>query len=129
MSGFGNPIESAYRDAVSNRLSSLVYFTLNEGIAPEDRKHFRKAWSERGTDQLLRLLLHCISPDWSSYPETFWVNPWVAEQLRASESHGIHYVLEQWLADEPLPPRVSDDPREEDRKVKNLKRLHSALHP
>lgn len=129
MSGINSPIESAYRDAVSNRLFSLVYFALNEGVPPVERKSFREDWIERGTDQLIRLLFHCASPDWSFYPETFWVNPWVAERLRASEAYGMYYVLERWLANYPLPPLVSDDPREEDRKVKDQARLFAALNP
>jgi hypothetical protein len=38
------------------------------------------------------------------------------------------YILEQWLDNEPLPVAVSEDPRVEDRKVKDLAKLYSALN-
>jgi hypothetical protein len=128
MFGSKSPIEDAYRAAVSNRLLSIVYFALNDVIPPEDRKSFREEWSERGTLRLGELLLRCTRPDWAEYPETFCLRPWIAENLRGCEPDSLCYVLEQWLDNEPLPPEVSEDPREEDRKVKDLARLFSALN-
>jgi hypothetical protein len=68
MFGIKSPIEDAYYDAIHNRLFSMVYFALN-------RKSFRKDWCERGSFHLVQLLKQSASPDWSSYPETFWMKP------------------------------------------------------
>jgi hypothetical protein len=75
MFGIKSPIEDAYYDAIHNRLFSMVYFALNEGISPEHRKSFREDWRERGSYHLVQLLKRCASADWSSYPETFWMKP------------------------------------------------------
>lgn len=123
-----SPIEGAYHHAVNNRLFSLVYFALNEGISPEYRKSFRKDWSERGSYELNQLLLRCARLDWASYPETFWVNPWIAKHLLACEVGSLCYFIDQWLDDQPLPPLVSEDPLVEDGKVRDLERLFSALN-
>lgn len=128
MFGIKSPIEDAYHDAVFHRLLSIVYFALNDGVPPEHRKNFRKDWVKRGSYLLGQLLLRCASPDWASYPETFWVDPWIAENLLASEAGSLCYFIDQWLDDQPLPPLVSEDPRVEDRKVKELQRLFSALN-
>jgi len=128
MSGSKSPIEDARRYAASNRLLSMVYFALNDGVPPEHRKIFRKDWRERGSYHLTQLLLQCASPDWTSYPETFWMNPWIAEHLRACDENSLYYFTDQWLDDQPLPPLVSADPYAEDLKVKDLERLYSALN-
>jgi len=128
MSGCKSPIKDAYRRAVSDRLLSTVYFALNDGVPPEHRKSFRKDWVERGSYLLGQLLLQCARPDWASYPETFWVNPWIAEHLIACDAGILCYFIDRWLADQPLPPLVSEDPRVEDRKIKELERLFSALN-
>ena len=128
MFGIKSPIETAYHRAVHNRLFSMVYFALNESVPAEHRKRFRKVWSERGSYHLIELLKQSASPNWESFPETFWMNPWIAEHLRACDPSGLFYIVDQWLADEPLPIEVSVDPHEEDRKVQDLKRLFSALN-
>jgi hypothetical protein len=128
MFGIKSPIESAYWHAVSNRLFSMVYFALNEGVPPEDRKSFRRDWVERGSYLLGQLLLQCARPDWASYPETFWINPWIAEHLLACEPGSLCYIIDQWLDDQPLPLLVSEDPLVEDSKVKDLKKLFAALN-
>src|SRR5216684_6999643 len=97
MTGFNSPIQSAHRDAVSNRLVSMVYSALNEAISPKERKAFRKEWTERGSYDLGQLMLQCALPDWSSYPETFWIDPWIGEHLRAYEPGNLCYVIERWL--------------------------------
>jgi hypothetical protein len=128
MRGNKSRIEDAYHFAVNNRLFSMVYFALNGGVSSKNRKRFRKDWRERGSYYLTQLLLHCASPDWNSYPEAFWINPWVAEHLRGCDPSSLYFIIDQWLDDEPLPTLVSADPSEEDRKVKDLEKLHSALN-
>ena|ERR1700680_2799628 len=124
-----SPIESAYHDAVYNRLVSAVYSSLNYRVpSPDERKRFRKDWSERGPYRLVELLRQCARPNWESYPEAFWIAPWIAELFLTCEPDGLFYVVNQWLEDQPLPPLVSADPREEDRKVKDLQKLFSALN-
>jgi hypothetical protein len=135
MSGIKSPIEDAYRNAVSNRLFSMVYSALNGGVLQEDRKSFRKDWVERGSYRLGELLLHCARPDWASYPETFWIDPWIGEHLiaycggaQSPDAGNLCYFIDQWLEDQPLPLLVSEDPIVEDDKVKELKRLFAALN-
>ena len=106
----------------------MVYFALNEGISPEHWKSFRRDWRERGSYHLIQLLRWSASPDWESYPETFWMNPWIAEHLRAIDGDRLYYIIDQWLDDQPLPPHIDADPLVEDRKVKDLHRLFSALN-
>ncbi len=128
MFGSKSPIENAYYNAVSNRLFSIVYFVLDEHVPPEDRESFRKDWAERGSYHLAEILLRCASPDWASYPETFCMRTWIAEHLVAYEPARLCYIIDQWLDGQPLPPLVSDDPLVEDRKVKELGKLFSALN-
>jgi hypothetical protein len=129
MFGIKSPLENAYHAAVSNRLFSIVYFALNDGVPLDDRKSFRRVWAERGSYRLGELLLRCTCPDWADYPETFYVNPWIAEHLRGCEPGGLCFFLDRWLDNEPLPVEISADPRVEDGKVKELRRLFSALNP
>lgn len=129
MVGRKSPIEDAYHQAVTNRLFSIVYFALNDGISPGDRKSFRKIWVERGSYLLAELVLRCAGPDWASYPEAFSMRPWIAEHLLAYEPARLCHFIDAWLANEPLPPGVSEDPLVEDRKVKELQKLFAALNP
>lgn len=129
MFGSEKPIEMAYHEAVSNRLMSLVYFALNEGVAPNERRHFRKVWSERGTYFLGEHLLRCASADWSSYPDAFFINEWVAKLILEFDAASFTNILDRWLADEPLPLTVDEDPLVEDEKVKKLAKLFAALNP
>jgi hypothetical protein len=128
MFGSKSPVEDAYHQAVYNRLLSMIYSALNYGVSPEQRKIFRKDWNERGSFQLAELLLRCAHPDWASYAETFWMNPWIAKHLLACDAGSLCHFIDQWLDDQPLPQLVSEDPLVEDRKVKDLERLFSALN-
>jgi hypothetical protein len=128
MFGSKSPIEAAYNDAVGHRLRSIVYLSLNEGVHPEGRRGFRKDWGERGTYHLVHLLKQSASPEWNSYPETFWISPWVAKHLQETDANSLFYIVDQWLADEPLPDFIDPDPLVEDQKVKDLHRLFSALN-
>jgi hypothetical protein len=124
-----SPFEGAYQHAVYNRMLAMVYSALDYGASPEDyRMRFRKEWSKRGVYQLAELLLLCARPDWSEFPETFWMNPWIAKHLSVYDAASLCHFVELWLKDEPLPYLVSTDPLDEDRKVKDLERLHSALN-
>ena len=119
MWGMKSPIEDAYHVAVSNRLFSIVYMALNEGVR-KNRKSFRNTWIEHGGLFLGELLLRCAGENWNSYPETFWLNPWLAGHLRRYEAGNLCAILEQWLADRPLPTGVNEDPHIEDEKVQKL---------
>ena len=109
-------------------MHSIVYSALNHGVHPDDRKQFRKDWLDRGPEFLVQLLLRCTSPDWAAYPETFWVNPTFAPHFRVRNENGIYYFIYEWLDDKPLPPYISPDWTEEDRKVQELRKLFSALN-
>jgi hypothetical protein len=135
MPGFKSPIETAYQNALSNRLLSMVYAALNAGVLPEGRKSFRKDWIERGSYRLGELLLHCASPDWTSYAETFWIDPWIGKHLIAHcggaespDPGNLCYIIDEWLDNQPLPSHVSEDPLVEDDKLKELKKLFLALN-
>src|SRR5260370_40643786 len=113
MPGFKSPIEDAYHNAVSNRIFSMVYSALNGGVPPEDRKSFRKEWVEEGSYRLGEVLLHCARPDWTSFPDTFWIDPWIGEHLIAhcggpiSPDPGtLCYIIDQWLENKSLPDEV-----------------------
>jgi hypothetical protein len=123
-----SPIEDAYHHAVYDRLYSMVYSALNYGIDAEYRQSFRRDWTERGSYSLAQLLLRCARPDWASHPETFWINPWISEHLIVCEAASLCQIIDEWLADEPLPLLVSEDPEVEDKKVKQLERLFTALN-
>lgn len=107
----------------------MVYWALNEGVQPEDRKSFRREWGERGSYALNQLLLQCTGPDWASYPETFWIDPWIGEHLSKYQVGDLCWYIDQWLDDQPLPPAISPNPLVEDGKTKDLERLFSALNP
>ena len=128
MSGIKSPIEDAYRFAVHNRMLSMVYSALNGGVSPEHRRAFRKEWVERGSYRLGELLLLCARPDWASYAETFWIDPWIAGHLLAYDAGSLCYFIDQWLENQPLPLSVSEDPLVEDHKAKELERLSAALN-
>jgi hypothetical protein len=135
MPGFKSPVEDAYHQAVSNRLLSMVYSALNGGVPPEERRRFRKVWLEEGSYRLSEVLLNCSRPEWTSYPDTFWIDPWIAEHLLAhcggppSPDPGfLCYFVDRWLENEPLPNLVSDDPFVEEEKVRELKKLFAALN-
>ena len=128
MFGTKSPIESAYIEAVTNRLFSMVYFVLNQVFPPKERKQFRKDWEERSTHQLTQLLKQSASLKWESHPGAFWINPWIAEQLRAIEADRLYYIVDQGMEGQPLPPNIDADPSVEDRKVRDLHRLFSALN-
>lgn len=129
MSTIRSPIADAFHHAVDCRLFSMVYCALNLGVPPEDRNIFRNEWSERGSYNLGQLLLHCARPDWDSYPETFWVDPWIGQHLQSYEPGALCYFIDQWLDNQPLPDLISNDPLVEDQKVKELERLFTALNP
>jgi hypothetical protein len=113
----------------------MVYSALNNGVPLEDRKRFRKVWVEEGSYRLGEVLLNCGRPDWTSYPDTFWIDPWIWEHLIAhcggppSPDPGmLCYMIDQWLEDEPLPTSVSQYPLVEEEKVRKLRILFAALN-
>jgi hypothetical protein len=135
MPSFKSPIEDAYHQAVSNRLLSMVYSALDGSVPPNERKRFRTVWNREGSYRLAEVLLNCGRPDWTTYPDTFWIDPWIAKHLLAhcggppSPVPGmLCYEINQWLANGPLPPFVSEDPFVEEEKVRELKRLFAAMN-
>jgi hypothetical protein len=128
MYGFKSPIEAAYDDALRNRALSVVYFVLNNTTSVKERRAFRKEWLERGSYYLVQLLRRCASADWESYPETFWISAWASGFLREAEDSSLRYAVDEWLKSEPLPPLIDEDPQAENRKVKDLYKLFSALN-
>jgi hypothetical protein len=128
MAGRFGPIEDAYQHALHARLHSMVYFALNNGVARHERKSFRKEWRERGMGLLVEHLMRCASPNWTDYLETFYIDPWVGRHLLQAQDR-LYYFVDLWLEGEPLPDSIDPDPYVEDGRVRELKRLRSALNP
>lgn len=103
----------------------MVYSVLN-GIK-SDRP--MSEWRDLGTYQIARLIVQSAAQDWERYPETFWMDEWIAQHLRNYDPGGLCLIVDRWLQKVPLDERVSPDPREEDMKVMKLKQLSSALNP
>jgi hypothetical protein len=125
MTRFDSPISSALSDAKYNRLVSMVYRVL-DSVADSKQK---KEWHKLGSYHVVQLLLHSARPDWEAYPDAFWMDPWIAEHLRSCEPDGLYYIVDRWLESLPLGFGISEDPQIEDLKVRQLKRLSSALNP
>jgi hypothetical protein len=107
----------------------MVYAALSSGLDNfHDPKERLREWRELGAYTLAQNLLQSASLDWQSHRNTFWVNPWIAQHLREYDVSGLTYFVEQWLDRTPLPWNVSDDPGEEEAKVRHLKKLISALN-
>jgi hypothetical protein len=124
MTRFDSPIKDALREAEYNRLCSMVYFVLNEVSSKKQKKEWRKL----GNYHVVQLLLRSASLHSNSYPDTFWVNPWIAQHLRSCEPGGLYHIVEKWLENVSLDAHVSDDPAMEDSKVRHLEQLLSALN-
>lgn len=129
MSG-GSPIKDALHMAHEHRLLSMVYSAVNGGRSSKELKRFRKLWAERGCYRLEELLILCGRPDWASHPEGFWVDPWIGGHLQAYQHDpaALCYVLNKWLENEPLPFPVDEDPYVEERKIRDLEKLHKAMN-
>lgn len=129
MSGTKSPIDDALCVAIYDRLCSMVYCALNTGLdSHHDPTELRKEWRQLGSAALAHVLVLSASPDWSSYPRTFWMNPWIAEHLRGYDAHQLEHIVRDWLERTPLHSRVNDDPQVEDHKVRHLRSLLAALN-
>jgi hypothetical protein len=103
----------------------MVYSVLNYAA---DSKAQKKVWRELGTYHVVRLLLHSAQPDWETYPDAFWIDPWIAQHFRTYESDSLFFIVDNWLQGVALGERISEDPRVEDSKVRHLEQLLSALN-
>jgi hypothetical protein len=129
MSRIKSPIDDALQAATYNRLCSMVYAALDSGAdSSEDPRAQLEEWRELGAYLLAEALVLSSASDWPRHPNTFWIDPWIAQHLRSQEASGLTYIVEQWLERRPLAPNVSDDPLEEDKKVKHLRQLIAALN-
>ena len=107
----------------------MVYSALNLALDhSHEPKRFRKHWKEIGAYGLAQALVFSASHDCSSYPEAFWIDPWIAQHLRELDADQIAAIVRDWLDREPLHLRVSDDPLEEDAKVRRLLDLRAGLN-
>jgi len=129
VSGIKSPIDDALLAAVYDRLCSMVYSALN--LAHENSaepKSFRKKWNEIGAYGLAEALMSSAAGDYSSGLVAFWINPWIAQHLCKLNADEIVAIVRRWLEREPLDLRVSDDPLEEDAKVRRLRNLRAGLN-
>ncbi len=129
MSGIKSPIDDALCAAIYDRLCSMVYCALNTGLdSYHDPKELRKEWRQLGSAALAHVLVLSATPHWSSYPRTFWMNPWIAQHLRGYNADQLAHIVRDWLERKPLDSRVNEDPLEADLKVRHLKNLLAALN-
>lgn len=129
MSGIKSPIDDALVAATYDRFCSMVYSALNIALDhSHEPKRFRKKWNEIGAYGLAQTLVFSASHDCSSYPEAFWIDPWIAQHLREYDADQIVAIVVHWLDRKPLDLRVSDDPLEEDAKVQRLRNLRAGLN-
>jgi hypothetical protein len=125
-----SPLEFALHGAINDRLQSMVYAALNEAFdSTDDPKEEMKEWREIGAWPLAETLAACTRGHESPYGRTLWISPWLAQCLRAYDAHSLIGIVEQFLEGQPLAPRISQDPAEEDQKVRRLRQLLIALNP
>jgi hypothetical protein len=125
-----NLLNNALAWAVHDRLCSAVYCGLNTGVNTgfDESKVIRKQWRELGAYALAHVIVLSLSPEGADLPNRIRFDPWIAEYLRPYDKEGLFRIVEQWLAGEPLDERICEDPRDEDLKVRHLKRLIGAIH-
>ncbi|MGO9589525.1 MAG: hypothetical protein ACLP3K_05695 [Candidatus Acidiferrales bacterium] len=123
-----NLANNALDEAIYDRLCSLVYVALNTALNDfDDPKAQTKEWRGLGAPAFAHVLVISASPNWASYSGAFWMDPWIAEYLRPYTAEGLTHIVEKWLKGKPLAPHISEDPADEDLKVKRLKSLLNAL--
>lgn len=127
MYGSKNLLTDALREATTDKLWSLVYFALNISLdCFDDPKAEKAEWREIGT---YCVTLALISKDGGCLPiMRSRLDPWVIQSLEAFGEAAILPVVDKWLQGEPLPERISEDPREEDAKVRHLRGFVSSIH-
>jgi hypothetical protein len=107
----------------------MVYAALNWVLdSTDDTDEQLRQWRELGAWPLTEILEASACGNESPYGSTFWMNPWIAQHLRPYDTHALIGIVEKWLERRPLAPNVSDDPAEEDQKVRCLRALMAALN-
>jgi hypothetical protein len=124
-----NLLDTAMRWALHDRLCSAVYYALNFGLyTDQDPDEIPGDWRNLDAGGLANLLILSLSPGGAFTPNAIRIDPWVVPYLRPYDEPAFFPIIERWLAKVPLDGRICDDPRDEDMKVRHLKRLVSVIH-
>jgi hypothetical protein len=130
-----NLLDNALKWAIHDRLTSAVYYALNFTVGylndleePEDQDKFLQEWRELGAYTVACIIVLSTLEEGPSLPHAARLIPWITQYLRPCDEAAILPIVQQWLDGEPLAERISRNPQDEDIKVRELKRLVSAVH-
>lgn len=131
-----NLLVNAFSAAVYDRLYSAVYYALNytigylDGLEEESpsRDKLIEEWRELGAYAVAGVVVLSTLPEGgSSLRHAVGLIPWIAEYLRDYDEEAVLPIVQQWLDGKPLAERISANPQDEEMKVRELKRLISAI--
>jgi hypothetical protein len=127
-----NLLFSALQSAIDDRLCSVVYYALNYSIGyltgPEEPEELRVEWRELGAYTVACIVVLSKWQESPSLPHAVRLIPWIGQYLQPYDEAAVLPIVQQWLDGEPLAENISRNPQDEDLKVRNLKRLVSAVH-
>jgi hypothetical protein len=128
-----NLLGNALQSAIYDRLCSAVYYALNytigylEGLDSQNSGKLLREWRELGAYAVAGIVLLSTLPEGPSLPHAVRLIPWIADYLRDYDEEAVLPIVQQWLDGEPLAERISANPQDEEMKVRELKRLVSAI--
>lgn len=130
-----NLLVNALEGAIYDRLCSAVYYALNytigylDGLEEESpiRDKLIEEWREVGAYAVASIVVLSTLPEGPSLPHAVRLIPWIAEYLRNYDEEAVIPIVQRWLDGEPLEERISANPQDEEMKVRELKRLVSAI--
>jgi len=119
-----NLIENALQGAIYDRLCSVVYCALNTALNSfHDPKALRKEWRKLGSNGVARILIVAVSCEDSYSPDGIRLESWIARRLRPFDEDGLVPIVGEWLEGKLLSSHISENPDEEDLKVRRLRSL------
>lgn len=129
-----NLLGNALQSAMYDRLCSAVYYALNytigylEGLDSQNCGKLLGEWRELGAYTVAGIVVLSTLPEGPSLPHAVRLIPWIADYLRDYDEEAVLPIVQQWLDGETLAERISANPQDEEMKVRELKRLLSAVH-
>jgi hypothetical protein len=130
-----NLLGNALQSAIYDRLCSAVYYALNYTIEyldgleeePPSRDKLIEEWRELGAYTVAGVVVLSTLPEAPSLCHAVGLIPWIAEYLRDYDEEAVLPIVQQWLDGKPVAERISANPQDEEMKVRELKRLVSAI--